>query len=122
MFDAGKPLPDEVLESLKSRFGNRVSQSDAMRERFGKDESFHPSIPPDAVVTVHDTDEVAFVVTLCNEHRIPLIPYGAGTSLEGNVAALHGGICLNMQEMNQVLVVNQEDLNVVVQPGLVKCL
>lgn len=113
--------PDETfLARLASQFGDRCSVNAAVRERFGKDESYHPPVPPDAVVTVSDTADVAALVALCNEHRVPVIPYGAGTSLEGSVSALHGGVAVNLQEMNRVVEVHHEDLDVVVQPGVTR--
>ena len=107
----------EVVSRLEAQFGERFSKTAAMRERFGKDESFHASVPPDAVVTPKSTEEVSQIVKLCAEHGVPVIPYGTGTALEGHVAALYGGISVNMQEMNDVIEVHDEDLDVVVQPG-----
>ena len=78
----------EVVSRLEARFGERLSKTAAIRERFGKDESFHASVPPDAVVTPKSTEEVSQIVKLCAEHGVPVIPYGTGTALEGHVAAL----------------------------------
>ena len=114
-----KPVTN-VIACLRSEFGERLSEALAVRERFGKDESFHASVPPDAVVTPHTTEEVSRIVSLCAEHRVPVIPYGTGTALEGHVAALHGGISINLQEMNQVVELHAEDLDVVVQPGVTR--
>jgi len=114
-----KPVKN-VIACLRSEFGERLSEALAVRERFGKDESFHASVPPDAVVTPHTTEEVSRIVTVCAEHRVPVIPYGTGTALEGHVAALHGGISINLQEMNQVVELHAEDLDVVVQPGVTR--
>ena len=114
------PSVAKVIASLEAEFGERLSKAAAVRERFGKDESFHASIPPDAVVTPHSTEEVSWIVKLCAEHQVPVIPYGTGTALEGHVAALHGGISINMQEMNEVIEVHDEDLDVVVQPGVTR--
>ena len=114
-----KPVTN-VIACLRSEFGERLSEALAVRERFGKDESFHASVPPDAVVTPHTTEEVSRIVTVCAEHRVPVIPYGTGTALEGHVAALHGGISINLQEMNQVVELHAEDLDVVVQPGVTR--
>jgi FAD/FMN-containing dehydrogenase len=114
-----KPVTN-VIACLRSEFGERLSEALTVRERFGKDESFHASVPPDAVVTPHTTEEVSRIVTVCAEHRVPVIPYGTGTALEGHVAALHGGISINLQEMNQVVELHAEDLDVVVQPGVTR--
>lgn len=111
---------DAAITDLRAEFKERVSQVSAVRERFGKDESFHQSVPPDAVVTPHNTEQVSQIVKICANHKVPVIPYGTGTSLEGHVAALHGGISINMQEMNQILEVHDEDLDVVVQPGVTR--
>ena len=111
---------EPAIDELITRFGDRVSLSDAVRERFGKDESFHPSLPPDAVVTPHSTEEVSEIVSICARYHVPVIPYGTGTALEGHVGALHGGVCINMLEMNQVVEVHAEDLDVVVQPGITR--
>lgn len=110
----------EVVSRLEAQFGERFSKTAAMRERFGKDESFHASVPPDAVVTPKSTEEVSQIVKLCAAHGVPVIPYGTGTALEGHVAALYGGISINMQEMNDVIEVHDEDLDVVVQPGVTR--
>jgi len=110
----------EVVSRLETQFGERLSKTAAMRERFGKDESFHASVPPDAVVTPKSTEEVSQIVKLCAEHGVPVIPYGTGTALEGHVAALYGGISVNMQEMNDVIEVHDEDLDVVVQSGVTR--
>ncbi len=108
------------LQQLEDRFGNSVSNSRAMRERFGKDESYHSSVPPDLVITVADTDEVSWLLKLCSEFAVPVIPYGAGTGMEGGVSALYGGVAINMQEMNRILQVNNDDLDVVVQSGVTR--
>jgi D-lactate dehydrogenase (cytochrome) len=117
-YDYGSPK--KVIKELSREFGDRLTVSRAVRERFGKDESFHPSFPPDAVITPHSTDEIKSIVCACAREKIPVIPYGTGTSLEGHVAALHGGICINLQEMNKILEVHAEDLDVVVQPGVTR--
>src|SRR5690606_14221190 len=110
----------EFLDRLRELFGERLSVAEAVRERFGKDESYHPAVPPDAVVTVRDTAEVSALMKLAGEYRVPVIPYGAGTSLEGSVSALAGGVAVNLQEMNAIVEVHHEDLDVVVQPGVTR--
>ncbi len=109
-----------AIEELKELFGERVSTSDSARHQFGKDESYHESIPPDAVFAPQSTEEVSNAVRICAKHATPVIPYGTGTGLEGHVAALHGGVCLNMAEMNEIIQVNSDDLDVVVQPGVTR--
>lgn len=115
-----KPLPDVMVEALKLQFGNRFSMSNAVREHHGKDESPYPFMLPDAVVFIENTEEVVSVVQLCNAHKIPLIPYGAGSSLEGHILAIEGGISLDMSAMNKIVSLNAEDLTVTVQPGLTR--
>ena len=85
-----KPLPSAFIDALRALLGDRCSTSDAVRQHHGKDESAHPHAPPDAVVFAQTTEEVASVVKLCAQHRVPLIPFGAGSSVEGHVLAIHG--------------------------------
>ena len=115
-----RPLPEEMIRVLKAQFGDRFSMSNAVREHHGKDESPYPFMLPDAVIFVENTDEVVMVVKLCNEHKIPLIPFGAGSSLEGHILAIEGGISLDMTAMNKIVALNAEDLTVSVQPGLTR--
>lgn len=112
--------PSGAIEELQELFGNRIQVSKSACREYGTDESFHGSYPPDAVFSPNTTEEVAQAVRICAEHKFPVIPYGTGTSLEGHICALHGGLCLNMIEMNQVLQVNAEDLDVVIQPGVTR--
>ncbi len=111
---------DQLLDVLRQIVGDRVTTADAIREQHGKDESFHPSIPPDAVVFAQSTNEVSRVVTACAERGVPIVPFGTGTSLEGHVAALEGGVCIDVSQMNNVLAVNAEDLDCRVQPGVTR--
>ena len=112
--------PSGAIEELQELFGNRIQVSKSACREYGTDESFHGSFPPDAVFSPNTTEEVAQAVRICAKHKFPVIPYGTGTSLEGHICALHGGLCLNMIEMNQVLQVNAEDLDVVIQPGVTR--
>src|SRR5262250_875335 len=107
----------EVLAELKALLGERVSTSAAVREHHGKDESYFPYAPPDAVVFVETTEEVRDVVGICRRHRVPMIPFGVGTSLEGHILAVQGGVCIDLSQMNQVLQVHEADLDAVVQAG-----
>ncbi len=113
-------ISSEAISELVTLFPNQISTSTSIRHRFGKDESFHESFPPDAVFTPKSKDEVVQAVKICANHGTPIIPYGTGTSLEGSVAALEGGISFNMCDMNQVLQVNHDDLDIVVQPGITR--
>src|SRR3954468_16790041 len=111
---------DAAIADLRQLLGERVSTAGAVREQHGKDESYHPSVPPDAVVFARSTEEVSAIVKICARHKVPIIPYGTGTSLEGQVAALHGGVCVDVMQMNRVLQVNAEDLDCVVEPGVTR--
>ncbi|MDB5364278.1 MAG: linked oxidase domain protein [Rhodospirillales bacterium] len=111
-------LPPDALRTLRDRFGERLTTSAAIRHDHGKSEARHETHPPDAVIFPRSTDEVVSVVQFCAAHRVPLVPYGAGTSVEGNAAAVRGGISLDMSEMNQVLSVNQGDFDCTVQAGV----
>jgi D-lactate dehydrogenase (cytochrome) len=113
--------PDAVLlASLRQLLGDRISTSGAVCAHHGKDESYHPPHAPDAVAFPHSTEEVASIVKLCAEHKIPVIAFGMGTSLEGHVAALAGGICVDMSEMNRILRVSAEDLDASVEAGVTR--
>jgi len=115
-----KQAINAVLGELKQQFGERLKTGKAIREQHGRDESFHQSYPPDCVIAVHNAEEVQQIVRLCARHKTPIIPWGQGTSLEGQVAALRGGVCIDLSEMNNVICVNAEDLDVVVQPGVTR--
>jgi len=109
-----------VVELLRQRFGDQITTATAIREQHGRDESYHPAFPPDAVFFAETTEEVQAAVMICAEHGMPIIPFGVGTSLEGQVAALHGGICIDVSKMNQVLRVSAEDMDVTVQAGVTR--
>ncbi len=113
-------LTQRAIESLGNRFGQRLSTGAAIREQHGRGEAFATGFPPDAVIWPDNTGEVSEVLRTCHELRIPVIAYGAGTSLEGHVSAPNGGICLDMSRMNQVVEVHAEDADCVVQPGVTR--
>lgn len=115
-----RPLPDAFLTSLRELFGDRFSTSQAMREHHGRDESSYDPMLPDAVVFAHSTEEVAAAVKLCNEYKVPVIPYGTGTSLEGHILALSGGLSIDLLQMNRVIALHAQDLTVTVQPGVTR--
>jgi len=114
------PLPQELAVTLASRFGSRFSVAAAVRLHHGKDESSHPPMPPDAVVFAESTAEVAEIVKLCHQYRTPVIAYGTGTSLEGHLLAVQGGVCIDLSAMNQITAVRQEDLDATVQCGVTR--
>src|SRR5229473_942080 len=109
-----------VVAELKALLGERVSTSHAVREHHGKDESYFPYALPDAVVFPATTDEVRDVVDICRRHRVPMIPFGVGTSLEGHILAINGGVTIDLSRMNNVLAIHEEDLDAVVQAGVTR--
>jgi len=115
-----REFDQSVVTELRALLGERVSTSSAVREHHGKDESYFPYAPPDAVVFPESTEEVRDIVDICRRHRVPMIPYGVGTSLEGHILAIRGGVCIDMSRMNQVLAVHEEDLDAVVQAGVTR--
>ncbi|MCS6765124.1 MAG: FAD-binding protein [Candidatus Protistobacter heckmanni] len=110
--------PPELEAALRALLGDGLSASTAVREHHGSDESPYPAMPPDLVAFAHNTSEVAEIVRLCAAHKVPVIPYGAGSSLEGHLLALAGGVCIDLSEMNAVVAINPEDLTATVQPGV----
>ena len=116
-----RPVPEALLAALKDRFGAQLSTAMAVREQHGRDESAFTSVPPPAaVVFAESTADVQDAVRLCAGHRVPVIPYGVGSSLEGHLLAVQGGISIDLTRMNRVLSVNAEDLTVTVQPGVTR--
>jgi len=109
-----------AIEALKLRFGERCSTAQSVREHHGKGEGYYPMMPPDAVVYAQSTEEVADILRICAEHDVPVLPYGAGTSLEGHLAALEGGVSIDLSGMNAILEVNGEDLDCRVQAGVTR--
>jgi D-lactate dehydrogenase (cytochrome) len=109
-----------AIDVLRQRFGDRLTTNQTIRDRHGTDESHHAPKSPDAVVFPQTTDEVIDIVNICREHRTPIVPFGVGTSLEGHIAALHGGVCVDLGQMNAVLSVHAEDLDVTVEPGITR--
>src|SRR5215470_1908958 len=109
-----------ALEALAARFGNRLVTSQAVREQHGNTTTWVANEPPDAVVFPQDTADVQAIVRICAAHRVPVIPFGTGTSLEGHVNAPLGGVSVDFRDMNRVLAVHAEDLDVVVEPGITR--
>jgi D-lactate dehydrogenase (cytochrome) len=116
-----RPLPPAMLQALQARFGDkRCSTALALRQQHGRDESPFDVDPPDCVVFAESSEEVAFVLALAHEHGVPVIPYGAGSSLEGHLLAVQGGVSLDVSRMNTILRLNAEDLTVTVQAGVTR--
>ena len=109
-----------AIAQLRAQLGEKVVTSDAVCEAHGQDESYHALAAPQAVVFAHTTDDVVTTVKMCQQYAVPLIPFGGGTSLEGHVQAIHGGISLDLTHMNAVLTVNQSDLDCVVEAGVTR--
>ena len=109
-----------AIDVLRQRFGDRLTTNQTIRDRHGTDESHHAPKSPDAVVFPQTADEVIDIVNICREHRTPIVPFGVGTSLEGHIAALYGGVCVDLGQMNTVLSVHAEDLDVTVEPGITR--
>ena len=107
-----------AITRLKDIFGDLLVTSKAVCYQHGNDESFHEPHAPDAVLFAKSKQDVVKAVDICREHKTPIIAYGTGTSLEGHVAALQGGLCIDVSNMNQILAVHHEDLQCVVEPGV----
>ena len=107
-----------VIEKLRGLLGDRLSTAEAQRTSHGQDEGWHPVEAPDAVAFAQSTEEVAAIVKICHAAGTPVIPYGAGTSIEGQVHAARGGVCVDLGGMNEVLAVHAEDLDCTVQTGV----
>ncbi|HUZ67890.1 MAG TPA: FAD-linked oxidase C-terminal domain-containing protein [Beijerinckiaceae bacterium] len=119
----GRPSPavlDLVTAALREAFGVRLSLNETLRRQHAHTLTWGENQPPDAVVYPQTTQEVSAIVRLCAAHRVPVIAFGTGTSLEGHVNAPFGGVCLDMSRMNQIIAVHAEDLDCVVEPGVTR--
>ncbi|MDG5974164.1 D-lactate dehydrogenase (cytochrome) [Hydrogenophaga taeniospiralis CCUG 15921] len=115
-----RPVPPGLMAALQTRFAAQCSTAQAVREQHGRDESVYDVPPPAAVVFAQSTQDVADAVKLAAAHRVPVIPFGVGSSLEGHLLAVQGGISIDVSRMDQVLSINAEDLTVTVQPGVTR--
>ncbi len=115
-----RETPAALIAALKARFTERCSTAMVVREQHGRDESSFAVPPPSAVVFAENTTDVADAVKLAGEYNVPVIPFGVGTSLEGHLLAVQGGISIDVSRMNKVLSINAEDLTVTVQPGVTR--
>ena len=111
---------DKAKSKLAQLFGERFTTNKAILEFHGSDESYLPLTPPDGVVFPVGKEEVSQIITICNEENCPVIPWGVGTSLEGHSLAIKGGITMDFINMKKIIEVNEEDLNVVIQPGITR--
>ena len=118
-----RPDPDvvaRVVAQMRGDYGERAVTTQAVREHHSHGEGLADAALPDVVVFPRTNDEVAAIVRLCHLSRVPVIAFGVGTSLEGHVAALYGGVCLDLSQMNRVLEINAEDLDCRVQAGVTR--
>ena len=112
------PLPDAFLQALQQRFGDRFHTTEAMRTQHGTSEAHFAAMPPDAVVFARSTEDVVALVELCTAADVPIVPFGAGTSIEGNALAARGGVSVNLSQMDAIVQVNAEDFDCTVQAGV----
>ncbi len=115
-----REVPQALIDALKARFAERCSTALAVCEQHGRDESSFQAPPPAAVVFAESTADVADAVKLASQYEVPVIPFGAGSSLEGHLLAVQGGISIDVNRMNQVLSIDADDLTVTVQPGITR--
>ena len=113
-----RPLPDDFVEQLRAIASERVHLGEAIRLQHGSSETHFTPVLPDAVVMAHSTEEVVAIVRLCVDAEVPIIAFGAGTSVEGNITPVRGGVSLDLSEMNRILEVNPDDFDCTVQAGV----
>lgn len=110
----------DALAELRPHFGDRLSVSQAVREQHSSQLTWMASQPPEAVIFARSTEEVAEIVSVCRAHKVPVIPFGVGTSFEGHVNAPRGGVCIDLSQMNEIVEVHAEDMDCVIQPGVTR--
>ena len=115
-----RPMPALMLDALRLRFGERCSTAAAVRDQHGRGESVYDAAPPEAVVFCESNDDVVFVVRLAHDNAVPVIPYGTGSSLEGHLLAVQGGVSVDVSRMDRILSINADDLTVTVQAGVTR--
>ncbi len=113
-------VDDSLIEELRGIVGERLSLGQSVRQQHGEDLSFHEGAAPDVVVFARSTQEVSDIVKVCAARRVPIIPYGAGTSLEGHLAALQGGVSLDLSAMDQIIATRHDDMDATVQAGVTR--
>src|SRR5688572_8953358 len=111
---------DTLYTELATLLGDKVSRTSAVREHHSRGESYHQPGLPDLVVFPTSTDEVQAIARACMAHRCPMVPFGAATSLEGHVNAIHGGVSIDLTRMNRVLRVSPDDLDATVEAGVTR--
>jgi D-lactate dehydrogenase (cytochrome) len=120
---ASRPGPDALaaaLSQLRARFGERLAEGEAVRRQHGNQLSEVPNEPPDAVLFPQTTGEVADAVRICAKHRIPIIPFGVGSSFEGHINAPLGGLSIDTSRMKRIVAVRVDDLDCTVEAGVTR--
>jgi D-lactate dehydrogenase (cytochrome) len=115
-----REVPSVMLDALRERFGERCSTAAAVRDQHGRGESVYDAQPPDAVVFCESTDEVVFIVQQAAAHGVPVIAFGVGSSLEGHLLAVQGGVSIDLSRMTRIVQINAEDLTVTVEAGVTR--
>ncbi|XP_015495526.1 probable D-lactate dehydrogenase, mitochondrial isoform X2 [Parus major] len=114
-------LSPDFVETLRAVVGApNVSTATAVREQHGHDESMHPCAPPDVVVWPQAVGQVQELAALCHRCRVPMVPFGTGTGLEGGVNAVQGGVCFDLSRMDAIAELSLEDFSVTVEPGVTR--
>jgi D-lactate dehydrogenase (cytochrome) len=111
---------ESAIDRIRALIGDRLSTAESVRGHHGTDASWHPPAPPEAVAYAHSTEEVSAIVKICHATGTPIIPFGVGSSMEGHISALEGGVCIDLSEMNKVLAIHAADLDATVQPGVTR--
>ena len=117
---AGTMLPAALERELQALLAERLTTAEAVRRQHGAGESFHANHPPDAVVFPDSTEEVSAIVSACHRHKVPITTFGAGTSLEGHVAAMHGGVTVSTSRLTRLVELNREDMDCRVEAGMTR--
>ncbi|MBM3519967.1 MAG: FAD-binding protein, partial [Alphaproteobacteria bacterium] len=116
----GKNSATQAIAEIRESLGERITTAQIVREQHGKDQTWNPGAPPDAVAFVHRTEEVQTIVRVCGKYGTPVIAFGTGTSLEGHFSAPFGGISVDLSGMNRILEVNAADLDCRVEAGVTR--
>src|SRR5262245_14162835 len=111
-------VAEDLLGALRAIVGDRVTASETVRDHHSHGESYHTPAPPDLVIFPHSTEEISAIVRACSEREVPIVPFGAGTSIEGQVLALRGGVSVDLTQMNRILRVSVDDMDATVQAGV----
>ena len=113
-------MPHPALASLKQRFGDRIETTQALRDQHGGGDSWHPPAPPDAVFFAETTQDVSDALAICHAQGVPVVGFGHGSSIEGQVQAVRGGLCLDLSRMTRILRVSAGDMDCTVEAGVTR--